>query len=250
MKQSRNCLIAFSIILIFSSLAYGQSNFKASISMGSVMPIGEFKSTDNSDLNAGFSKSGFTLNFDGDYYLSHRVAVSARFHFSLSSLNDPEVSKWLKNQAGEYFLEDSMATKSVGYWQWSAPLIGVKYNYPIIINKLYFEAGFFSGLSITPVPTQSLQIDDTANERVIYSENIVKTSYAVPIMIDAGLRIRFNESIAIKLQSSYFQSKASYKHSNYIVNAIATLQPEAISTTDIKVPLKALSFSVGLVYSL
>ena len=218
--------------------------------MGPVLPLGEFKSVDNSNLNAGFAGSGFTLNFDGDYYLTHRIAFSARFHFSLSSFNDVEVADWLKQEAGGYYKEDTMAIKSIGYWQWSSPLVGIKYNYPIVINKLYFDAGAFSGVCIASVPTQSLKIDDPDNQQIFYSENITKTNYALPLMLDAGLRLRFNDTIQLKLMASYYQSKITYQHVNYIISESTPLKPQTISTQDMTVPLKTLNFSVGLVYSL
>ena len=218
--------------------------------MGSVLSLGEFKSVDNSNQNAGFAGSGFTLNFDGDYYLTHRVAFSARFHFSLSSFNDAEVADWLKQEAGDYYKEDTMAIKSIGYWQWSSPLVGIKYNYPIVINKFYFEVGAFSGLCIAPAPTQSLKIDDPDNQQIFYSENITKTNYALPLMLDAGFRLRFNDTIQLKLMASYYQSKIAYQHVNYIVSESVPLQPQTISTRDMAVPLKTLNFSIGLVYSL
>lgn len=250
MKSTLNIFLSVCFLSLISTVVFSQNDFKVGLYMGSVQSLGEYKSINNDDLNAGFAQSGFCLNFDGDYFISHRFAFSARFHFSLSAFNDAEVAKWLKQEVDEYFIDDTLALKSIGYWQWSSPLIGFKYNYPIVINKLYVEAGLFSGLSIIPTPIQSLKIDDIYEKREIYSENISKTDLAVPIMFDIGLRARFNENIQLKIQTSYYYSKTSYQHINYIVNESSPLKPETLSIHDIDVPLKTLSISMGIIYTL
>lgn len=248
MKRIIQTLIIISTLLLFSFNSFGQNDFKVSISMGAVIPLNEFKSTDMNSDDAGFSESGFTLNFDGDYYLHHRMAVTARFHFGLSSINESEVYDWLKEEMNDYFINDSLTTTNIGYWQWSAPMLGVKYNYPIIINKLYIETGLFSGLNISPIPFQSIIIDDPDNERKYYSDNKPGTCISIPVMVDGAFRIVFNDNIQMKLQSSYYQTNIKYKHKNSFQNKNSAVID--IKEFDINVPIKNISVSLGLIYTL
>lgn len=248
MKPIQQSIVIITILILFSYNVVGQNNFKVGISMGSVIPLGEFKATDMKTLDAGFSETGFTLNFDGDYYLHHRLAVSARFHFGLSSIDQSNVYDWLKGEMANYFVDDTLSTSNIGYWQWSAPLLGFKYNYPIIINKLYLETGLFTGLNICPIPYQSISIDDLDNERKYYSDNKPGTSLSVPIMIDGAFRLVLGENIQIKLQTSYYQTNINYKHKNSFQNINTAVID--INEFEVNVPLKHISVSLGIIYTI
>jgi hypothetical protein len=241
------------LILLFISgittLTNAQNPFKVGIEMGTVIPLAEFKSINNTKFNAGMAEQGFCLTFDGDYYLHNRFAISGRMHFGISSIHKRESFDWMKSILGDYFVNDSLISSS-GYWQWSALLVGAKYNYPIVINKLYVETGLFSGLNISPAPTQFLQIIDEANKRDIFSQNLSRTSYTIPLMTDLGFRLVINQNIQLKIKASYYQANTHHQHVSYYVNENSTTVSEEINNFQIEVPIKALNFSVGLIYSL
>ena len=217
--------------------------------MGSVVPVGEFKSIDNGAFDAGFAETGFTLSFDGDYYLHNRFAVTGRFYFGMSGINEAESYQWLKNNLGSYFIEDSVRT-TIGFWQWSAPMVGMKYNYPVVLNKLYIETGIFSGLNITPIPALQMKVIDDTNKRIVYSENILKNSFSVPLMADAAIRIIFNQNMQLKLHAGYYQAKTKHQHVSYYLNENAETITEELSKTDFNVPIKAINLGVGFIYTL
>lgn len=251
--MQRNIVLLSIFLLTFFSAKTGrtQENFRAGISMGTLFPIQEFKSTNQDNLNAGFSENGFSLKFDGDYYLHNRLAVTARFNFGMSSMNKSAVGNWLDSEMFDYLNDQQEDNKySIDYWQWSAPMLGLKYNYPIVINKVYIETGAFSGISIIRTPDQNLKIVDETNEQVIYSENIQSTSINVPLMLDAGIRIILNDRIELELKSSYFQSKADYEHVDYIVKDNSREVSEEISRKTIEVPVKSINLNIGLTYRL
>lgn len=238
------------IFTVASVKTFAQENFKVGISMGQVLPLNEFKNNNYKNMPAGFSQSGFTLNFDGDYYFIHRLAVSARFNFGLSSMDKVAVADWLDHQMADYLNSNAENNLySVDYWQWSAPLLGIKYNYPIVVNKFYFEVAGFSGLSIVQTPNQNLKIIDDVNKQDIYSENVESKTISLPLMFDGSFRYMATKNIQLKLQTSYFQTKASYEHVNYIVKE-NSIQPEELQRATIDVPLKTLSVSLGIIYNL
>jgi hypothetical protein len=240
------------LILLISTQVFPSTlhkPFRVGISMGSVIPIKEFISTDLNSVNSGFSLPGVALNFDGDYYLHNRFALSGRLYFGMSSINEKENINQIKSFLGDYFSED-LSSSFIGYWRWSAPMLGAKYNFPLIINKLYIETGLFSGLSITPVPTQFMKIIDSENKRDIFSHNLSKNSYSMPLMTDLALRIIFNDSMQMKVQASYFQTGTNHTHLTYYVNENSPTVIEEISTKDFTIPIKVLNFTIGLIYIL
>ena len=251
MKKS----IIISLVLIISAIYPGknfaQSKFKVGISMGPVIPLNEFKSSDYNTMPVGFSQSGFSLSFDGDYYFIHRLALSARFNFGLTSMDKVSVANWLDTQMSEYLSDNADNNLySIDYWQWSAPMIGLKFNYPIVINKLYFDLDGYSGLSIVQIPNQNLKIIDEKNKQAIYSENVESKSYAVPVMFDGGFRFMATKQVQFKLFASYFQSKSSFQHVDYIVKEGSSDVWQELGKSDYNLPLKTVSFNIGIIYNL
>lgn len=229
--------------------ANAQSPIKFGIAMGSTLPIGQFKSNNNMHFDAGFAQQGFTLTFDGDYYLHNRFALTGRFHFGSAPINKNEAYNWASSVLGDYFNNDSLIF-SAGYWQWSAPLIGAKYNYPIIINKFYIEAGIYGGLNISTIPTLYMEIVDSKNKRTIFSQNLSKTNYSAPIMADLALRLEINKQIQFKVQAGYYRSASNHKHVSYYVNENSTSLSEEINNFEHNITIESLSFSAGLIYTL
>ncbi|MFA9390630.1 MAG: hypothetical protein ACERKD_12530 [Prolixibacteraceae bacterium] len=249
----KKTLTIFTVILflLISAKTNAQGDFRVGISMGSVIPVHEFKNNDYKNLPAGFAQSGFNLSFDGDYYFINRMAVSARFNFGMSSMDKVAVSDWLDNQMADYLNSElDKNLYSIDYWQWSAPMLGLKYNYPLVLNKLYLEVAGFSGLSIVQTPSQNLKIIDTENKQSIYSENIAGKSLSVPFMFDAGFRYLAADNIQLKLQAGYFQTQVSYEHVNYIVKDEANEIWKELKRNQQKVPLKTLTLSIGIIYKL
>ena len=250
MKKFTIIAVLLFISIVFPLENYAQDNFKVGISMGTVLPLSQFKSNDYNSMPAGFSQSGFSLSFDGDYYFINRLAVSARFNFGLSSIDKATVADWLDNQVTDYLSDNTDNNLySVDYWQWSAPMLGLKYNYPIVINKLYLDVAGFSGLSIVQTPNQNLKIIDDENKQAIYSENVESKTLSLPLMFDGGIRYIATDNIQVKLMASYFQSKISYDHVNYIVKENST-DSELLHRETYKLPLQTLSFSIGIIYNL
>jgi hypothetical protein len=239
------------LLLVISLLSFGQNGFKVGIAMGSIMPLNQFKSTTISTNTSGYSENGVSLSFDGDYFLHNRLAVSLRLNFGMTSIDEPSVIKKLDADVTGY-LSSEVENNSyyITYWQWSSPLLGLKYNYPVLINKLYVETGIFSGISFAQIPEQNLAIKDEVNKQMIYSENIGENSTSVPLMADLALRYVLSKQIQLKFSTSYFHSKANYEHINYTVDKDATEITKMISRYNVSAPIETMNFSIGLIYSL
>lgn len=242
-------LVSISILMVVSLSA--QDKFKVGISMGNVTPIGDFGSIKFPSPNSGFAQPGVSLNFDGDYKLHNRISLTGRLNFGMASMNEKAIGDWLESNMFDFLSEDSEKNlASIDYWQWSSPMIGAKYNYPIIINKLYFETGVFTGISIVQTPDQNLTIIDEVNKKQIFSENVEPTTTSVPFMADVGFRYVLNENMQIEVKSSYFQSKAKYDHVEYESYFDSPDINKEYGRTTMEIPIKTINISVGIIYTI
>jgi len=251
MNKITKTFFAFFLFIIIGFNGFSQNEFRVGISMGPIFPLNNFKSADYQNLSSGYSESGYSLNFDGDYYFHRRLAVSARFNFGLTSMNKVAVADWLDVEMTGYLNNNTENNLySIDYWQFSSPLLGLKYNYPIVVNKFYFEIAAFSGLSIVQTPNQNLKIIDEVNKQAVYAENINSKTITAPLMFDGGFRYVANNNIQFKLQASYFQTKSEYEHINYIVKENSVEVSEELHRSKIIVPIQTLNFSIGIIYNL
>ncbi|MDA3880470.1 MAG: hypothetical protein PF436_08785 [Prolixibacteraceae bacterium] len=247
--KNRTSLI---IILIFTFLSVStkaSERFHASMSFGAGFSSGIFKQISPLADDAGYAKSGFTMNVDGDYYLHNRIAVSARLHFGQAAIDKIPAFNWLKTKTSEYSpLSDSVRTK-IGYWQWTSPMLGIKANYPLILNKLYLEGGIYSGLSITSNPQHYLRIIDKENQKEVISETTAGKQYSIPLMVDGGLRMKLNSSIHLKLYGSFYQSNSNYEHIIYS-NSQNSDNIQHIGEFDIAKKITTINVYAGIIYVL
>jgi len=235
-------------ITLFSTEVFSQDKFRASLSMGQVYPLGNFKSIDQSSKNSGYAQTGFTLNIDGDYHLHNRLAVSLRFNFGNSAIDQYEYSKRLMSELSGYVSETDTVQYDINYWQWASPMIGLKYNYPIVINKIYVEVGAFTGINFVQIPDQNLFFNDKENKRIIISQNVGNTDITLPLAVNAGFRFRINERVQLKLTAEYFNTNANIDHVSYYQLENTTQQVE-IKKDEFDVTIQTLNVSAGLVYN-
>ena len=216
--------------------------------MGQVYPLNEFKSINPGSNKAGYAQTGFTLNVDGDYFLHNRFSVSLRIHFGNAPINLSIFKDRLNNELKAYISANDTVQYDINYWQWVSPLIGCKYNYPIILNKVYVEAGIFTGVNFIQIPNQNLVFNDKANKQSIISRNIGNSDISLPFALNAGVRFKINESVQLKVNAEYFQTKASFNHKSYISKEGST-ENTPITEYQFNVPIQTLDASIGLVYS-
>jgi hypothetical protein len=227
---------------------FTQDKFRASLSMGPSYPIGKFSSTDLSSKSAGYAQSGFALTIDGDYYLHNRVAVTLLFHFGNSPIDQSAFSERLIHELAGYVTATDSVQFDINYWQWASPMVGLKYNYPIILNKFYFEVGAFTGMNFVQIPDQNLFFSDDKNKRIIVSQNVGSTDITFPVALSAGFRYRINPKMQFKLNAQYFNTNTSFEHVSYyqLENNIEKVE---IEKYNISVPIQTLNVSAGLVYN-
>ncbi len=251
-KNIKYLTLAFSLLLSVLTCR-AQSDFKFGISMGPVISLGDFNNTDDNTFNSGYAKTGFSLTVDGDYYIHNRVSISAAFHFGNAAIDGSKYSNRLYNELSAYLPpieEKSEDVKfSINEWLWAAPIIGVKYNYPLSINKIYVEAGAFSGVNFTQIPDQNLFYPDHKNNREILSQNIEDKDISIPILLNAGIRFKINEKIQFSIRSEYYYTRAVFTHVSYI-KIDNSVENTELFKNSFSVPIQTINFKAGLIYNL
>jgi hypothetical protein len=246
----KQLVIAFLPTLFFTAGIYAQSPVKIGISMGTVYPLGDFKSYSFESEKAGFSETGFNLNIDADYYLHNRFALSGRIFLGTSGMNEAAYMDKMDNDVRQYLMPTLESTRyDIGSWVWIAPLGGVKMNYPIVLNKVWIEGGAYCGINFTPIPNQSMIIADSIKKHLVITENLEKMDYSFPFLVDAGFRFKINDNTQFNLKASYFQTLTKYTHKSYVVEENKT-EPIEIKSTVQQIPIKTINFSIGLIYNL
>jgi hypothetical protein len=248
MKKVLRFLVLPALIFLALNICQAEENFKVGISMGQVYPLNGFKSIDVVSKTAGYAQTGFTLNVDGDYFLHNRFSVTFRFHFGNAPINQPEFKNRLDTELKDYLTDNDTVKYDINYWQWVSPLIGCKFNYPIVMNKVYVEAGIFTGINFTQIPDQNLVFNDKKNNWLIISQNIEKSDISIPFSVNAGFRVRINKSVELKANAEYFQTKANYNHVSYYQKENSAEKIE-ISKYEFNVPVQTINATLGLVYS-
>jgi len=218
--------------------------------MGGVMPIAEFGSNNPLSIASGFAKPGFTMNFDGDYFFHNRLAISARFHFGQTTTDNEATYQWLQNVTSDYIDNNNDSLRNnIGNWYWSSPLLGVKVNYPIVLNKIYIDGGIFSGLNISHPSSQNLRAINKVTKKETYSQNNTNTIYSLPLMIDTGIRVLLNPKMQIKAQASYYRAKSNNEHYIYTISP-GSSNIEKLETFKVKNTIETLNITLGLIYVL
>jgi hypothetical protein len=248
MKQPQLFVLFCIAFVAITYTGYTQDKFRTSLTMGQVYPLGTFSSTNHFSNTSGYAQTGFTLNIDGDYHLNNRLDASLRFHFGNSPIDQVEFSKRLSNELAGYVSGTDTVQYAISYWQWASPMVGLKYNYPIIINKVYVEVGAFTGISIIQLPDQNLIFNDKVNKQFIVSQTIDNTNISLPFAINGGFRFRINQQVQLKINAEYFRTKANYEHVSYYQLENTTEQVE-IKKSEFDVTIQTLDITAGLVYN-
>jgi hypothetical protein len=239
----------FTFVLFFAAnICNAQEKFKTAISMGQVFPLGEFNSIDITSAKAGYAQRGFTLNIDGDYFINNQFSVSMRFHFGNAGINRSGNGKLLYNGLQNYFTSGNDTLEyDINYWQWASPQIGCRYHYPIVLRKLYFEAGIFTGISINQIPDQNAVYKDVKNDQLVISQNDGNNDISVPLSLCAGCWFQITKVMQFKVNLEYFRTSINYSHSIYTQSSESSYKT-LISSTNYTIPIQTLDLSVGLVY--
>jgi hypothetical protein len=252
MKKLLITIIAVASVAIAPSVpTFGQSSLNTSVSMGYVIPLGKLRSTNTGTENAGYSDPGFNLIVDCDYPLNDQLSLSGRVYFGTTTIDQSSYMKKMNLDIGSYLTDNASTHYDIGYWVWTAPMVGAKFSYPLKgYKQAWLEGGIYTGINFSQIPDQNMLVVDSVNSRVVITENKESLDFSLPIMIDAGIRMKINSQMQVNIKAGYFQTWTKYTHWSYWGYENGSEIEGTIKETAQKIPVKTLNFSIGLVYSL
>ncbi len=232
----------FVIALFFSSVQLNaQKEIDLTISMGSVHPISSF-------TEQGYAQSGFNLQITANYPLFDLFSLSGKFMFANAGLDHVKYQGHL-NSTYPDFMSD-VVRYDINNWLWAAPMIGLKYRYPIVIQKFYITAAAYSGMSYHQTPDlNSTAINEETNRNFII-ETTSDYNLSIPVYGEIGALFKANNNISFSVAIGYFNSSTQYDQNAYTINSTSGIIDEIVSESEITIPIKALQTSFGLVYKL
>lgn len=238
-------------ILFFGCLisVKAQPVWNFDVTMGALLPLGDFKSIDMGNSSAGYSEMGFSLNLDGDYFINERISATGRFNLSRTGIDSDAFSQQLDKWFADYLIEDKVRY-DINSWSWNNVAIGLKGNLPFFSNKVFIEIGVFPGVAIPSVPDLNLTIDDETNERYIIGQTEKETKVAFSIMGDLGFRFKISDQMQFAFRGSYFRSEMKFNHIGYAKSYVSGVPDQKIFDREMEIPIQTLGVSAGLVYFL
>lgn len=250
--MNRLLLPTIALLVLFCAVpVLAQKPFRFTVQMGPSLPLDKFKSVDIQASDAGFALRGFSMNIDGDYTLNSRIFLSGRLLLSTFPVDEPKYNAKLDQDIKAYLPDSASAAHyNPGYWLWTSPLLGAKFNYPLKLNQTWVEVAAYTGIQLTQLPDQSMLVHDEAQKRRIITENTDSYVLSSPLMVDAGFRFRISDQTQLNLKASYYRSSASYNHISYIIKDQEAEIGQTIKSVQQHIPINTLSFTIGFTYLL
>lgn len=234
------------IFLLFIAIpAAAQQDF-VSISFGTSLPVGPYRSTGSLEAD-GYASTGGVIKFDAGYFPVSYLGFGGTFSFGSNfALRDSILADMLR-----YIEENSSTLPGIpgdaeivygsSFWNHIDLLAGPHYSIRLS-QRLYLDFRILLGPSILRPPSEDLKItfDDHEISSFVDSNILI-----LGVNGGTGLRIRLNEAISLKLGAEYFRSRARFQYRFSIFRDV----PEDIPPLDAELPVNAIEISAGLAYS-
>jgi Outer membrane protein beta-barrel domain len=185
--------------------------FHLDLNGGPSFPAGVFASTTNTDVEAGFAKSGFNINLDFGYQISDYVGLTARglygnFSLDISAFNQTNVT--------------------ADHWQYYGLVVGPMLTLPVA-DKAKVDVKAMGGIANANSPAVKL------NGTIIADQD---WSVAFAMQFGANLRYNFKDNLFGLVNADYSYMKPSF-------SIITGTNGSSVTTTEDQ---KMGAFNVGL----
>jgi hypothetical protein len=203
--------LSFAAFLLILTQGFAQDkNGSFGISIGSSIPMGDYKSTKPND-KSGWAKTGLVL----DLTLNHRIGE-----------NNYGIAVMLRGQANPFDAQayaDELAKQFPGVtalvrgeaWSTSALLIGGFVSVPASYN-ISFETRFMIGSLNATSPKIDVTISDSKDSITINQESGTAKSFAY--LIGAGFTFELSPSMCLLTNLDYLGAEPEFKNVKYTSN--------------------------------
>lgn len=249
-----------------------------SFSAGVAVPMGDYASTNQSNDQSGYAKTGEHLNIEFEHKLNNHFGLIAVLHGETSGLNTNKLAQQLsqaKFAQGVYTVTDPNnpppTPQYESYpnfkadkhsWYTEALLVGAATHLPLgTANKLFFTARAAVGAAhVTSPRLNASSVTDTA---AAYINQNSSAAFGFAYMAGAGLEYKLNNKFALAFGIDYFGTKVTFKqvtetatflHGFNIPGMINPGNANSISqyktTSDQKQPLASVNIHAGVTFTL
>jgi len=230
----------------FISIPVAAQQDFVSISFGTSIPLGSYRSTGS--LNAGgYAGTGGVIKFDAGYFPESYLGFGGTFSFGTNfALRDSLLADMIR-----YIEENSTTLLNIpddaeiiygsGFWNHIDLLIGPHYSIRLS-QKLYLDFRILLGPGILRPPDEDLKIrfDDTEVKSIVNNNILILGAIG-----GAGLRIRLNQAISLKMGTEYYRTRARFPYEFSLFRDV----PEKIPPLNAELLIQTLELSAGLAYS-
>jgi len=231
-------------LLVSGSLLSAQVNY-FSLSMGSTLPIQTYAANTNS-TSMGYAQSGFTMSFDGNYFLFDYLGINGTVNFGMNFTDEVKLQEdwldYLKNLYPDVIIP-SNATIDFSTTQWTYVNIMAGPILSLPISKFFFELKAKAGFSFIKPPERTIAVKFSNTEiNSTTSGQSLKFGY----QLGGGILYMPNRFYGIKLGAEYYSSQSSSdlnsRENNGLDNSI-------IKSEVLHIPVAAIHIMAGLAYS-
>lgn len=241
MQNYTSKILVLIVIVLIGIQVNAQKNVDITVAMGSVHPLKNFK-------EEGYAQNGFNLQVTADYPLFDLFSVSGKFMFANAGLNQTRYKSFLTSTYSDYMSD--VFRFDLTDWIWATPLVGLKYRYPIIIQKFYLTAAAYSGLSYHQTPDLNMSVLHEAENKEFIVQTSSNYNLSIPVLGEIGVLFKANDNLLFNISISYFGANATYNQEAYTINHDTKKTDERLSNEEFNIPIQTIQSSFGLVYRL
>ncbi len=230
------------ISCLFAGFASAQDNY-IGLSMGGSIPMGDYASTTEAN-KTGYAESGFSLNFQGNYYFMKFLGVGGTATFGMNGTAEEELKTdwitYLENLHDVTIPDDANVRFITSQWTYVNLFAGPVLSFPF--GRLSLELKAQGGMSVITPPERNIYITYT---NVEITSNSAGHNVAFGYLLGAGLQFKPSEMYGFRLGADYFASEAKLNLEDKIDDG--TGEGEIVSAVW-EMPVRAYHITLGISY--
>jgi len=230
--------------LISGSILFSQINY-FSLSMGATVPTDKF--AENTDARTtGYAESGFTMSFDGNYFLFDLFGISGTANFGMNFTDEVKLQDdWFDyiNNLFQGVIIPPDATVDFNSTQWTYVNLMAGPIISIPVSRFFIELKAKAGLTFIKSPNKNLTVNFTNIE---LSSNASGQNLKFGYQFGGGILYMPNRTYGIRLGFDYFNSKANVDLESREDDGLGV---PVVKTEVLHIPITAMHFTAGLAYS-